>query len=130
MKSNSFFSTIILFFLLLIPGFCIAQQTGVKLIVRNTNAPILVNGEIIKQDKRNIGYVRLLEKFNDGKPARVYQVFALNGTQIATGFSFGKSSHDWMVTLLSNPEITFEIKSKEGSDIRDIAEILIKNGYL
>jgi hypothetical protein len=129
-KSNSFLKPLVLFFVFLIPGICCAQQTAPKIITRNTKAPIIINGIIIKQDKRNIGYVRLLEQFNDGRPVRVYQVFILNGTQIATAFSFGKTSHEWMVTILNSPEITFQVSSKEGSDIRDIAAILISHGYL
>ncbi len=130
MKNNSPSFLPVLFFFILLSACCFAQQPAIKIIVRNTKAPIEVNGLIIKQDKRNIGYVRFFEEFNDGKPARVYQVFILNGTLVATGFSFGKNSHEWMVTLLSNPAITFEVSSKEGSDIRDIATILVSHGYL
>ncbi|MCX6190279.1 MAG: hypothetical protein NTW54_11915 [Bacteroidetes bacterium] len=120
----------ILFSLLLfIPGFCFSQ-TIPKLILRNVKAPVEVNGVIIKQDHHNIGFVKLLEPYNGGKPATVYQVCLPNGLVIATAFSFGKGSHEWMVTILDNPEITFKVSSKAGADVKDIALILIQNGYL
>lgn len=119
----------LLFFLSFIPLLTPAQ-TANQLIQRNTKAPIEVSGVIIRQDRHNIGYVKLLEQYNAGKPATVYQVFLPNGIQIATAFSFGRGKHDWMVTPLEHPEITYSIDSKAGSDIKDIATILIKNGYL
>ncbi len=124
---------------LLIPFFCIffliplfanAQSGGPKIINRNTGAPIEINGNIIRQDKHNIGYVRLLQQFNNGKPVRVYEVFSINGTQIASSFSFGKNGHEWMVNLISDPAVNFDVNSKEGSDIHDIAAALISRGYL
>lgn len=119
----------VLFFLFFIP-MLMSAQTANKLIQRNTKAPIEVSGIIIKQDRHNIGYVKLLEQYNGGKPATVYQVFLPNGIQIATAFSFGRGKHDWMVTPLEHPEITYSVDSKAGSDIKDIVTILIKNGYL
>ncbi len=112
-----------------ITSFCFSQTTPVP-VVRNTKAPIEINGVIIKQDKRNIGYVKLLEQYNNGKPATVYQVFLPNGTMIATAFSFGKGNNQWMVTILKDPSITYDVNSKTGSDVKDIASVLIKNGYL
>lgn len=119
----------VLFFLFVIPLLTSAQTTN-QLIQRNTKAPIEVSGVIIKQDRHNVGYVKLLEQYNAGKPATVYQVFLPNGIQVATAFSFGRGKHDWMVTPLEHPEITYSIDSKAGSDIKDIATVLIKNGYL
>ncbi len=116
-------------FFFLLPCFCVAQGLP-KLVIRNVKANVEVNGVIIKQDKHNIGYVKLLEPYNAGKPATVYQVCLPNGTIIATAFSFGKGGHEWMVTILNDPEITFNVSSKMGSDIKDIATALVKKGYL
>lgn len=121
--------TSLLFFLSLLP-LLLPAQTANKLIQRNTKAPIEISGVIIRQDRHNVGYVKLLEQYNAGKPATVYQVFLPNGVQVATAFSFGRGNHDWMVTPLEHPEITYAVDSKAGSDIKDIATILIKNGYL
>jgi hypothetical protein len=118
------------FILFFIPLFVHAQTVSPKIINRNTGAPIEINGNIIRQDKHNIGYVRLLQQFNNGKPVRVYEVFSINGTQIASSFSFGKNGHEWMVSLISDPAINFDVNSKEGSDVRDIAAALISHGYL
>jgi len=122
-------SRIFLLCLILLPAFSFAQ-TLPKRVARNFNAPIEVRGNIIRQDKRNIGFVRLLEQNNNGKPANVYQVLLPNGTQIAAAFSYGKGSHDWIISILNEPDVTFMVDSKAGSDVLDIAKILIKNGYL
>ena len=121
--------TVIFLLFSLFPLLMLAQTSN-KLIQRNTKAPIEISGVIIRQDRHNIGYVKLLEQYNAGKPATVYQVFLPNGVQVATAFSFGRGKHDWMVTPLEHPEITYSIDSKAGYDVKDIATILIKNGYL
>ncbi len=115
------------FFLVHLSAFA---QDSLKIVTRNTKAPIEVNGALIRQDKRNIGFVRFLEPYNSGEPTRVCQIFIPNGTQVATAFAYGKASHEWVIMMLKNPDITFEVTSKEGSDAKDIATVLIKNGYL
>jgi len=106
------------------------SQEGPKLITRNKKKPVEINGMIIRQDNKNIGFIKLLEQYNNGRPATVYQVFLPNGSQIATAFAYGKRSHQWMVTILEDPSVSFDVDSKQNYDKRDIAEILIKNGYL
>jgi hypothetical protein len=118
-----------LLFLLFIPGLLNAQSAP-SLVKRNTKAPVEVTGVIIKQDRKTIGFVRLLQQFNNGKPATVYQCFLPNGTQVATAFAYGKDSHDWLISISGDPDISFNVTSRAGADVKDIADVLIRNGYL